>query len=958
MLESLRISDGNQANSTEISDISRAVNELAVALGYALPPYNGLINMLEAMAKKFEQTMSSVKFNAIMELLKFQTVSERFESITKAEESTFSWLLDGSSADQNPNQEAVHVQAKERLQTWIKEDEGFFYVSGKPGPGKSTLMKLICSHPSFVQQATEWAADSCLVAGRFFFWKPGHAEQKSILGLLRGLLYSMLENRPEITKIAFLELWDDFSPKRVGAAVLEHSDVGNAFNNVLKAASKTGDYKVILMIDGLDEFDGDHAILLELMQSWVSLYPSTIKICVSSREYGIFEGFFLESPKMRLHELTRGDMLELITSRLRPNDFFSSLTEEEQDRTKQLITERAEGVFLWVVMVVATLDDGILSGSITNARELQKSIEDCPTEMDDLLPHLLSSVSVHNRPWAYKAISLVKYAQFKVPEILQSTKTAPGVVLMDIVLLDEASPTWNLAAFQPRSEIKSADLSSRVEAARLKVLGCCKGFLNVITISEASSWPANGGMRMYVAVTHRSVVEFLNSGRAEGAMAQYLTHFNPFLALFSTMLACLRFLEPSNYPLLREPLELGKRNGLKLRDVLAPSLLERWVEFIHCALLTGQSSSPRFFSILDEVGDAIKRHLVLQLTIQKIRLSPAKASPHQVLSMMTLESRIPEYSAWRRGPCVRDNVRGSMSVGLFQAFHRIIRYFQLDDYEYPAPEQSRSGASLSNKPVGWIKWTGSNKTPAISESSFIQLLKDFFERGIDLNLSYPDAMPIGWDGPQTSSRGPWSCWQAILWAMLLGEVPFSDKYSQIIDSLVRNKADCDLKIFSVAPLEEVRMERLKPQGGWVLLVPFADDNSVYDGLRDPAAETTSHLETQYGRIPALLIRDSAPIYSLVKSKNWQLTVRDVITLWFRNDGGHFQRLFDALDQGALADKHKMPPSPTEFIAADVGILGDVRGSCDLEIYLEEQRVAMGARGEAATIRRNVKVGAS
>ncbi|KAJ6784939.1 hypothetical protein PWT90_04437 [Aphanocladium album] len=248
-----------------------AAAELAAALEHALPS-KAIRSNLQKIANTFEQTLFLVKFKAIMDLLKFQPVSERFESITKAEESIFSWLLDGSSNDQILNQEVVHIQAKERLQTWIKQKQGFFYVSCKPGAGKSTLMKLICSHPSFVQHATEWAADSCLIAGRFFFWKPGHAEQKT----------------------------------RVGAMVLEYRDVENAFNNIPKAASMTGSYKIILMIDGLDEVDGNHADLLELMQAWVSTYPSIIKICVSSREYGVFEYFFLEGPKMRLHELTRG----------------------------------------------------------------------------------------------------------------------------------------------------------------------------------------------------------------------------------------------------------------------------------------------------------------------------------------------------------------------------------------------------------------------------------------------------------------------------------------------------------------------------------------------------------------------------------------------------------------------------------------------------------------------------
>ncbi|EGX90688.1 hypothetical protein CCM_07108 [Cordyceps militaris CM01] len=940
-----------------------AAAELAAALDCpATTSSDGTRNVLQDMANTVDQALSAAKSHIILDLLKFHTLSERFESITQAEESTFRWLLraDGGGDDaSSPSAETTaHAAAKERLLRWVRHEHGFFYISGKPGAGKSTLMKLICGHAGFAEHAAAWAGDAQLVTGRFFFWKPGHAEQKSIAGLLRGLLCSMLEQAPPaLTGIAFPALWKDCSPERVAGVAVEHGHVQDAFHNILQAASDTGRYKVLLMIDGLDEFDGDHAELLALMRAWVAAYPASVKVCVSSREYGIFEDFFRQSPKMRLHELTRGDMVGLIARRLASNALFSSLAEDERRDTMQLMTERAEGVFLWVVMVVAAMDDVILSGAVTNARELQRSIQDCPTEMDSLLSHLLSTVSIHNRPWAYKAISLVTYAQFKVPEMVPSKHTAPGVGLLDLMLLDEASPSWNMSAFQPRSESKSTDPTARLPAARLKVLSRCKGFLSVITIAEAACWPANGDERMYVAVTHRSVVEFLHSDAARGIMALYLTHFSPFFALFSTMLACLRFLAPSNYPLLRAPAELARRDGLELGDVLAPSLQDRWRELIHSAFLTGQSGSPRFFSILDAVGDAIKRHLVLQLTMRKISLSPTKASPHQLLSLMTLEKRIPEYSAWRRGPGVGESVRGHMSLSLFRAFHRAIRYFQLNDYEYPALGQDRAGTSLVNKPVDWIKWTGANKPPSVSEGTLTGLLTEFFERGLDLNWTCSEATSVDWDGPLTLQGEPWTCWQALLWAMLLGEIPFSDRYALLIDSLIRHGADTSVDIFSTAPVESIHMERLTPQSGWVLLIPFAGHDSFNDAAMEKnVADAAPSLGALYSRVPALLVRDTAPLYLLAKSHNWHLTVRDLVTTWLPNEGGYFKQLFDAVDQGALTDKRRMPPPLNDTIVPDAGILGQGRGACDLEIYLEEKRVAAGLRGDAATIRRNIKLG--
>lgn len=912
---------------------------------------------LHQFASRLSEAIIRVQQVAVLDLLKFQSVHERFESITQAQEQTFRWLLDSKDSNQSngtaeatpPDQQEILTQARDRLVEWLRHSDEFFYISGKPGAGKSTLVKFICLHDNFYRHATAWSGSATLLVGRFFFWKPGKPEQKSISGLLRGLLYSILEKTPSIAPIAFPQLSDDLLHQRVKSAVIEHKDVQQAFDNILQSTDSGNAYKIVLTIDGLDEFEGDHAELLQLMKSWVAQYPSSIKICVSSREYGIFEDFFATSPKFRLHELTRGDMSRLVTSRLKPNKFFASLPEDDAEDIKGVLCERAEGVFLWVVMAVAAIDDGLVSRSITNASELKRCVEDFPVEMDEMLPHLLRTIRISSRVWASKAISLVKYAQFKVPEMLMSGDTPPGVGLLDLMLLDESSPNWNMAAFQPRSEPRAADLSVRLEEARKKILGRCKGFLNVITISEARSWPANGDERMYAAVTHRSVVEFLDSEMAQGFMSGYLINFHPFYASFSTMLACLRFLDPSNYPLLKPVASLQSRENLALGDVLADSLQCRWKEMIRCAYLTEQSGSQRFMSLLDSVGDAIKRHLTIQLTVNRIRLMPDAASPYQLLSIMALGCRVYEYSEWRRSPAVTDTAKYPMSMGMLQAFYDVLQPFRLDDYEFPAPdEQSRDGTTLVNKPVDWIKWNLPRPNAKTTCPRLSNLLTEFFARGIDVNWS-PEACP-GWKGTQTIGRTPWTCWQMFLWAMLVGEVPFADKHAEFTDRFLRHGADPEMTILSAAPLRDVQMERLTPPGGWVLLVPFTKDQALLDEFMDRALTYDHEDRRRFDNVPAVLIRESAPLYKAAKEKGWRFTAQDLLTLWFPTDGGHFDKLCNAAGQSSKTDM----PHPEHTIEPCEGILGTQYGVCDLGIYLEELRVAAGQTGASATMRREVK----
>lgn len=304
--------------------------------------------------------------------------------------------------------------------------------------------------------------------------------------------------------------------------------------------------------------------------------------------------------------------------------------------------------------------------------------------------------------------------------------------------------------------------------------------------------------------------------------------------------------------------------------------------------------------------------------------------------------------------CRRERAR-SHECWPISRFHRTIRFFQLDDYEYPGPGQKRDTDSLVNTPVDWIKWSGSNKAPAVSGESFMRLLTEVFERGVDLNLTSPCASSQNIDGFQTLKGEPWTCWQALLWSMLLGEIPSADKYPQFVDTMIRHGADSSIEIFSVAPLENIRMSCLKPHEHWALFMPFSD-NFLPDHMLELETTPTLAVEARYNRIPVLLVREPAPIFRLAKEKNWRLTIRDLVPIWFPDSEDHFNRLFDAADLKGVADQCKLPPAPSDSITTDTTFLGSRRGSCDLAVYLEEKRVAMGLSDEAATIRRNVKVG--
>lgn len=117
-------------------------------------------------------------------------------------------------------------------------------------------------------------------------------------------------------------------------------------------------FKICLFIDGLDEYAGDQNEILDLFKTITS--NSAIKAVVSSRPEPAFEEAFRKSPKLRVENLTSGDIKHYIKSKLLSHSRMESEMEGGSKLGARLIASiasKASGVFLWVFLVVRLLLD-------------------------------------------------------------------------------------------------------------------------------------------------------------------------------------------------------------------------------------------------------------------------------------------------------------------------------------------------------------------------------------------------------------------------------------------------------------------------------------------------------------------------------------------------------------------------------------------------------------------------
>jgi hypothetical protein len=121
-----------------------------------------------------KQTSADVIRQAIFESLRFDQIDSRHQSIKRAYINTCEWFL-----------------RTERYKQWEEmgflHGNNFLWIKGKPGAGKSTLMKYLHGEISKSNKDT-------LIS--FFFNARGHELEKSTAGLYRSFLWQLLNKNP------------------------------------------------------------------------------------------------------------------------------------------------------------------------------------------------------------------------------------------------------------------------------------------------------------------------------------------------------------------------------------------------------------------------------------------------------------------------------------------------------------------------------------------------------------------------------------------------------------------------------------------------------------------------------------------------------------------------------------------------------------------------------------------
>lgn len=315
---------------------------------------------------------------SLMKSLSFSEILQRQESIHNTYEDTFQWIY-RPPRDVDRQWDCFSV--------WLTKGRGIYWITGKPGSGKSTLMRMLHQNKSTIGLLRTWCKGSPLITASFFFWNSGSKIQMSQVGLLRSMLLQIIEQRLQQGDC------DNFADQLVAFATtlpslhnLHFKDLLQLLRFVIEDCGSPGKY--FLILDGLDEFDGEPSKLISLVHT-LGMYDH-VKVCVFSRPYIPFEDGFRQQPSLILQHLSHNDILHYVDTSLKKERSFRELHWADPVNAAELIrsiTYKACGVFLWVVLVVDSLVKGLADGD--RVKDLEERLEEIPEELEEVFSKLL-----------------------------------------------------------------------------------------------------------------------------------------------------------------------------------------------------------------------------------------------------------------------------------------------------------------------------------------------------------------------------------------------------------------------------------------------------------------------------------------------------------------------------------------------------------------------------------------
>ncbi|KAK1700838.1 hypothetical protein BDP55DRAFT_625110 [Colletotrichum godetiae] len=441
------------------------------------------------------------------------TESESSDGSGDSQDNSSVWTDDSEDQDSAPSQDGGIRW--DSFIDWLKSGSSIFWCSGKPGSGKSTLMRYIISDPRTRNALEVWSPGALLVS--HLFWRPGSLMQQSIRGMFCSIIHQLLANDSSVL---------DRAISACSSAGQKDSDTDWSTKQLQSLCFSTIEQysrPICLFLDGLDEVSPDDGVVRLIKTIHELGTVPNVKVCVSSRPEYLIEKHLGHGryPFIRLQDLTHQDLRIYAESHINFPPKMRKYWGGLEDPMEALV-HKAEGVFLWLCLAIKSLNQGL--DHKNNSDDLEQRIRSLPAGLSNLYKDMWTRLNDDQLLYRQKAALYLRLVIAKQESgIMGYPFWGPNVFSMMLIATSMADRVLEQDGhmFDPSILITACHRTQR------EVLIRCAGLLELsessARLDKATPWDSDQYDTVMPHITderafqfiHRSAYDFL-SDTSEG----------------------------------------------------------------------------------------------------------------------------------------------------------------------------------------------------------------------------------------------------------------------------------------------------------------------------------------------------------------------------------------------------------------------------------------------------------
>jgi len=257
----------------------------------------------------------------------------------------------------------------------------------------------------------------------FFDFRAGDSIGNNFEGLLRSFLLQLLQKSPDL-----LSRVPELRTFVVEDSVISRPSI-NAMYKALKQTIEVYSTRLFVLLDGLDEYEGEKVELVTLINT---LGSEHVRFCLASRADPPFPDAFHGVPSFEMQRLNTPGIKAFAAQTLQ--NFFSHSEYHDHMALQNVaddISQRSRGVFLWARFAIFELVDGLTRGETLGSAALRRRLEQVPPELQDIYSRIFRRGTQGNRETAGLILLLISLARDELS--VETLREAVDLLPRDLV---------------------------------------------------------------------------------------------------------------------------------------------------------------------------------------------------------------------------------------------------------------------------------------------------------------------------------------------------------------------------------------------------------------------------------------------------------------------------------------------------------------------------------------------